>query len=143
VFRAIAHDSGDLRVLNLPFGHRDGMSAYGDINAAAQYQQTLHEKPILGAYLSRLPLEDVRAYRERPITAALITLSEGGALSGTQRADAVRDARVSTDLRVGYVIVDTTRASAALVDFVGEAFDLELLADEGVVRVYRAVRTTR
>jgi hypothetical protein len=139
VFHLIAEDPRDVRVLNLPFGLRDGMSSYGDINAAAPYYQTVHQKPILGAYLSRLPLEDVRAYRALPVTSALLALSEGRTLSDGDRVAASRNAReMASELRVGYVVADTSRTTAELIDFAREAFALEYVAADGDFVLYRA-----
>ena len=54
-YKRIAADPRPVSVLTLPFGLRDGTSSYGDFSASTQFFQTIHEKKLLGGYLSRLP----------------------------------------------------------------------------------------
>jgi hypothetical protein len=54
VYRTIANDPRDVRVLNLPFGFRDGEWSQGNFSAASQFFQTVHEKRLIGGYLSRI-----------------------------------------------------------------------------------------
>ena len=55
--RLIAADPRPVRVLNLPFGLRDGLSSHGNASAAGQYFQTVHEKQILGGCVAPSPAE--------------------------------------------------------------------------------------
>ena len=50
-----------MRVLNLPFGFRDGEWSQGDFSAATQFFQTVHEKPLIGGYLSRISPREISA----------------------------------------------------------------------------------
>ena len=54
VYRIIARDPRDVRVLELPFGIRSGEWSEGNFTAASQFYQTIHEKPLIGGYLSRI-----------------------------------------------------------------------------------------
>lgn len=58
-YHLVASDPRPIRVMNLPFGLRDGLSSVGDASAEYQYHQTAHEQPIVGGYVSRLPLGEV------------------------------------------------------------------------------------
>ena len=138
VIEVIARDPRNFRVLNLPFGLRDGLRSYGETNASAQYYQTVHQKPIIGGYLSRLPLEDVRDYQSHPVLAALLALSEGRSLSPAERASAIAHARENAgDLQVGYVVVDARRAPDELVEFAKAALALAYVTSDGPFVLYR------
>ena len=50
----IAADPRPVRVLNLPFGVRDGVSSAGNFSARSQFEQTRHHKALIGGYLSRV-----------------------------------------------------------------------------------------
>ena len=52
-------------VLNLPFGVRDGTSSAGEISAGSQFEQTLHGKPLIGGYLSRVSSRHLAAMTRR------------------------------------------------------------------------------
>ncbi|MDP2054586.1 MAG: DUF2079 domain-containing protein, partial [Acidobacteriota bacterium] len=77
VYDTIAADPRDVRVLTLPFGVRDGVSSNGNFRPRSQFDQTRHEKRILGGYLSRISERRAERMRtERPTLAILMKMSE-------------------------------------------------------------------
>jgi hypothetical protein len=73
IFRYVASASpGSSRVLNLPFGVRDGTSSEGDFNAQAQYFQTAHGRRLIGGYLSRVSRRRRAEIRSNPVLDALM-----------------------------------------------------------------------
>jgi hypothetical protein len=137
-YRMIAADPRPLRVLNLPFGLRDGLSSHGNFNAAYQFYQTFHEKPLLGGYLSRLQRRDVEYYRRRSVTRVLIELSEGRDVPPQRVAAAIARAwAIENELKVGWVVVNTERVSSDLLAFAREAFRMEFMTAEGEFHLYR------
>ncbi len=134
----IAADPRPVRVMNLPFGLRDGLSSHGNTNAFGQYNQTFHEKQLVGGYISRLRSRDVAAYRRRRVTRALLQLSEGRQLTAEQRQAAIDRAHdVMPELNIGYVVVDTRAASDDLIDFARTAFGLTRVAADGPFVLYK------
>jgi hypothetical protein len=113
------------------------LSSAGDYSASTQFLQAFHEKPVLGGYLSRLPRGGVARYRRVGLLRILLDLSEGLPVEAERleadlpqaRADAAR-------LKVGYVVVDTHRASPKLVAFAKSAMNLEWVATEGGQELY-------
>jgi hypothetical protein len=104
----------------------------------SQFYQTVHEKPLLGGYLSRLRQRDLALYRDDPLFRTLIDLSENRPVSPDLLARATANAHDgSRRLSIGYVIVYGDRASAELVSFAKSALDLEFLASEGDQSLYR------
>ena len=69
--------AGDTRVLELPFGVRDGTSSVGNFTARSQFFQTVHHKMLIGGYLSRVSRRRIAELRRYEMLDALITLSEG------------------------------------------------------------------
>ncbi|HVL66509.1 MAG TPA: hypothetical protein VM364_04515 [Vicinamibacterales bacterium] len=138
VYQVIAQDPRRVVVLDLPFGLRDGLRSYGNTSAAWQYYQTVHQKPILGGYLSRLPKRDVERYDQRRVTKTLMWLSEGRPVPPYRLEEAAgRVPDFIRELQIGYVVIDTNRSPQALMDFAKSAFELTpLLADRGFV-LYR------
>jgi len=138
IYDRIAADPRNIRVLELPFGVRDGLSSFGDFSPATLVHQTRHGKPLIGGYLSRVSARRIGMVTRRPVLAALMALSEGRPLSALERQRGldygppfVRKARI------GYVVVDRGRASRTLEDFAVRALDLQLVAEEGLRRLYR------
>ena len=138
LYRIVAADPRPVALLNLPFGFRDGMTSHGSSTSTAQYFQTVHEKPILGGYISRLPANDVEEYLRRQVTSALVDLSEGRSLTPERRAAVIRRAHETRDtLNIGYVVANTALASPELIQFAREAFDLTPIAAEGDRLLFR------
>jgi hypothetical protein len=132
VYHTIGADPRPVRVLSVPAGIRDGLSSLGDFSATSQLYQTAHGKPLIGGYLSRVPAATKRAYREIPVMDALITLSENRALSLDQVERARRSAGAFLrDANIGYVVIDTYRASLELQSFAIELLRLTEVARSG------------
>ena len=132
IYARIASDPRDVRVLNLPFGVRDGLSSAGNFSAASQFYQTFHGKPLVGGYLSRVSPSRIERFRSLPTRRALMILSEGRTLTPQEMAEV--EPRARTFLArgdIGYVIINRSRASPALVSFALEMFDLEKIGEAG------------
>jgi hypothetical protein len=140
LYRQIAADPREVRVLELPFGIRSGLSSVGNFTAATQFYQTFHHKRLVGGYLSRVSPHRVAAARRRPILNALIELSEGRELSD-ERRQALKSVAASFvhGARLGYVVVDRSRASRPLIAFAVETLGLEKIGTWGDRDLYRPV----
>lgn len=115
IYDRIAQDPRRVRLLELPVGVRDGTSSTGNFSAVSQFYQTRHGKRLVGGYLSRVSVRRVREHRGLPVLDALLTLSEGQALSLEQSQSLALSGRAFVRrARIGYVVIDTTRASPEL-----------------------------
>lgn len=138
IFNVVAADPRPLSVLMLPFGLRDGLVSYGNASPRSQFFQTVHGKPIIGGYVSRLPSSDVAEYTRQRVTAALIDLSEGRTLTEDRRVAVVKRAHeLLPELHIGYVVANRSRASEDLIQFAKDAFDLQSVATEGERTLFR------
>jgi hypothetical protein len=137
VFRVIAADPRPIRVLNLPFGVRDGLSSLGDFNASAQYYQTAHGKRLIGGYLSRVSERNKQFMRRQPVLDALMRLSEGAPLSEGQRTRARRfSERFLETADVGYVVMNERLVKPELRALAIELFNLEPVQSDGGFALY-------
>jgi Predicted membrane protein (DUF2079) len=140
IYRTIASDTEvSARVLELPFGVRDGASSLGNFSARTQFYQTAHGKGIIGGYVSRVSMKRKHRYQRIPMLDALITLSEGRSLSlvQTQRAEATIE-RFLTRSRVKYVVVDNALTSPELLAFATRMFGLSKLEESDGRTLYLA-----
>ena len=138
LYRVMAEDPRPVRLLNLPFGLQDGLSAQGTFTAKHQYYQTLHEKPLIGGYLSRLPNDAIPRYRGHRVLRVLLRLSEGRPLEDGMKEAALKAAPTFVArMRLGYVLIDTGLCSPELVEFAKQAFPLTLVAVDGPLELYR------
>jgi hypothetical protein len=125
VYRTIAADPRDVRVLDLPFGVRDGLVTYGAFTPASQFYQSVHGKPIIGGYLSRISEAKLAYYRGHPLLRALMDLSEGQPITPVERAAAVAAGPAFPGAsHLGYVVIDDARTSPALRSLAVEALGL-------------------
>ena len=130
-----------VRVLELPVGIRDGTKSVGDFSAASQFHQTYHGKAVVGGYLSRVSKRRIERTERFPVMKALLALSGGRPLGEGDAARALesRD-RFLEATRVGWVVVDRSRASEALEQCAVVLFDLVKVDEEGDLVLYRPTR---
>lgn len=138
VYDIIAADPRDVRVLELPFGVRDGLSSFGNFNASAQFHQTRHGKRLIGGYLSRVSPRRVETIRQFPVLNALMLLSQESPVPADLEAAARRRAPYFLhDTQVAWVVVAHLRTPPVLVEFARQLFDLELVAQTDTRTLYR------
>jgi hypothetical protein len=137
VYERIARDARSLRVLDLPFGVRDGLTTTSAFNPATLFYQTAHRKPVVGGYLSRLSDAEKAAHLGHPLLGALATLSEGRDLTDAERDRAVAAGPpLVHGIQLGWVVVDEAHSPPALVTLATEALGLTPLARESGFSVY-------
>ena len=138
IFKRVAAAPEDITVLQLPFGIRDGTFSIGDFSAQTEFFQTAHGKTVMGGYLSRVSERRRRELRGDPVLSALATMSEHQPLTPEQR-QALNNAAAdfTNHARIGFVVVDTSRATAELRDTAIAAFHLEFVDRDGVFELYK------
>jgi hypothetical protein len=140
-YERVAAAPGDVRVLELPTGIRDGTSSIGNFIARSQYFQTMHEKPLIGGYLSRVGGRSIADVRRIDMLDALIVLSEGGTLSPEREAALISGGPAFIrEANLGFVIVDRLRSPTALIDFAKRALHLSYVDRDGVFELYQPTR---
>jgi hypothetical protein len=137
-YQFIAQDPRPIRVLSLPFGLRDGVSSRGNYSASSQFYQTVHEKGLVGGYLSRLPGGSIARYRGNVTLRVLLRYSEGTPVEDSLRASGLESGPANVErLKIGYVVIDRTRSSADLIAFAKQALQLTFISSDGVLDLYR------
>lgn len=138
IYRTIAADPDmRARVIELPFGVRDGASSLGNFSALSQYYQTLHGKKLIGGYLSRVSLERKTAYQRMSVLRTLMSLSEGQPPDPEVEARALADSdNFLFNSNVKYIVVDRERTPPALLAFTDRAFGLKKIGEDGPRDLY-------
>ena len=138
VYDRIAADPRPVRVLVLPFGVRDGVSATGNFRPRTQYNQTRHGKTLIGGYLSRISPRRVEKMRAQyPTLDALIKLSENTPLDPSVAATLhERGDRLVEQGNIGYVVIDERFIPRDRAAMVIETFRLHEVARDGHLTLY-------
>lgn len=138
VYRHVAAAPQETRVLELPFGVRDGTSSVGDFTARSQFFQTSHHKMLIGGYLSRVSRRRIAEIRRYEMLDALITLSEGRSLDPHRERRLIDEGPAFAKRhRVDFVVIDCTRAAEPLRLFAMRAFRLRHVESDGPFELYR------
>lgn len=141
IYDVVRSDPRPVRVVELPFGVRDGTSSEGNFSARYQFHQTHHGKPLMGGYLSRVSARRVREVKESPMLSAFLDLSEGETLPAAEIEALVASGPAFLDAaRVGWVVIHPSRTPQALQEFAVKALDLALVATDEDTRLYRPRR---
>jgi hypothetical protein len=132
VYEIIAADPRPVRILQLPFGLRDGTTSYGNFSADYQYFQTVHEKRLIGGYLSRLPADRIDRYRQIRLIRVLLDMSAGVEITPARFERALLSARQTLqELNVAYVVINRERANPQLEEFARRGFGMTEIAVDG------------
>lgn len=145
VYDTIAADPRDVRVLSLPFGVRDGVSSIGNFRPRSQFNQTRHEKRVIGGYLSRISRRRAERMRtERPTLGILMKMSEPQPLSAEDIATlAERGERFVAGTELGYVVIDSRFVPEDSARAVINAWRLEELQVDQHLTLYRPAADRR
>jgi hypothetical protein len=140
VYRIVAEDPRQVRILELPFGIRDGESSLGNFSASYQFYQTFHQKRLMGGYLSRVSTNEVKRARRHVTLRALLQLSEGGTIPADLfEIFKARGPSFARRSRLGYVVMHTSRTPPQLRRFATEVFRLEKIAEGDDIELFRPV----
>jgi hypothetical protein len=138
IFDIVAADPRPVRILNLPFGVRDGVMSAGNFSARSQFNQTRHGKRLIGGYLSRISdrrLAQMRA--DNPTLGRLITISEGRTLSPEDEAALIeRGPLFVGKASLGYVVIDERFIKADTSALVIRAMQLKEIARDAHLVLY-------
>ncbi len=141
IYRLVAAAGDEAgRVLELPTGVRDGISSLGKFDAASQYFQTRHKRPMIGGYVSRMSRWRRRENRRSPVLRAIFELSEGRVPSSDliERARESRDAFLRRSC-VRFVVVNKQHASGELRSFAEETLRLRVLHEDAAYQLLTPV----
>ncbi len=115
------------------------MSSIGNFRPRSQFNQTRHEKRLIGGYLSRISKQRAERMRtERPTLAILMKMSEPQPLSAEDIATlAARGERFVTGTDLGYVVIDSRFVPEESARAVIAAWRLEELQRDQHLTLYR------
>jgi hypothetical protein len=126
-------------VCELPLGIRDGFREHGSFDERVLFYQTIHQRPLVGGYIARLPRAVAAAYEDDPLLAGLLRLSEREG-----RVDAARrlpDRQFAADrlreIGIAFVVLNRSTASPSLADYVERVLPLTRIAEEGELSLYQ------
>ena len=118
-------------VCELPIGIRDGFGETGSLDEAVLLHQMIHERPIVGGFVARLPPAIATTYEKTPVIRSLLRLSSGGAASEQDLTLTPAEAAAAlASAGIAFVVLDTRRASASLIDYVQSRIELRRMAEE-------------
>jgi hypothetical protein len=131
MYSALRDGSKAGAVCELPLGLRDGFGETGSLDEAILVHQTIHQRPIVGGFIARLPPAILQSYDTMPVLRSLLRLSSGGGVSSEDRGLTGTEASAKLASEgVAFIILDTRRASTDLMEYVQSKIDLRRIAEE-------------
>jgi hypothetical protein len=120
VYQALARE-GAGAVCEVPFGIGDGLSGgVGSQDRRILYYATLHEHPLAGGYVGRMPADAADRYAKLPVTAPLLRLSDGAGSAYLPRGEPP----------CRYLVVNRRASSRALLAYVATLRATRIASDE-------------
>jgi len=118
-------------LLELPTGILDGTEMIGSFSASSQYYQTMHGRPLVGGYLSRVSRWTKAENERSPMLNAIFALSAGRNVTPdeTSAAEKARDAFLARSC-VSFVLINKRAASPQLQTFAADILRLALVHED-------------
>lgn len=149
VYRAIAAESDDGSVLEIPLAWRNGFRVTGPLHNAfmfAQFYQTVHEKRLLGGNTSRNPEFKFQYFTEAPVINSLLALETGHTLPpGTVEHDRALATATLRFFRVRYIVVHKLNSQKrqitpqAAIPYIEQALPVTKWFSDDHLIVYRTI----
>jgi hypothetical protein len=118
-------------VCELPMGLRDGFGESGSLDEAVLLHQMIHERPIVGGFVARLPPAITSIYESMPVVGSLLRLSSGAKISDSDLGLTPREASAKlASSGIAFIVLDTRRASADLIEYVQSRIELRRVGEE-------------
>ena len=137
LYRHVAAAPAGVRLLELPYGLRDGTSSVGNFTARTQFYQTSHGKAIMGGYLSRVSRRRIDEMRADPVRHALALLSEKQVLTPAQETALMRDGPAFIrDANIAFVVIDHDQIASEFQGLAIKAFRLRHVETNGTLSLY-------
>jgi hypothetical protein len=118
-------------VCELPMGLWDGFGETGRFDARTLWYQTIHERPMTGGFVARLPPGLVAAYGAAPVLGSLLRLSSGQPLGGELMPPPAQAAAALRTQNIGFVVINRDTSPPDLLEYIRRALPLRLLATDG------------
>ena len=135
IYHVIAQDPVEGTVLDLPFGLNDSFRGLGGWNPKAMYFQTVTNRPIIGAHISRIPPERFAYYEGLPIIGRLAHLESGGSYAADDvEADRRRLTAIINELNLRYIVLPEGHKGSTAHRYVLDVWAdcLRTVADDGI-----------
>jgi hypothetical protein len=123
-------------VCELPLGIRHGLGGNGTFDDRVLFYQTIHQRPLTGGFVARLPASVASAYEADPLLAGLLRLSEGEGEASQPLPDRQLAAERLRALGIAFVVLNRGSASPKLTDYVEQVLPLTLIGEEGSRALY-------
>jgi hypothetical protein len=136
-------------VCEVPFGIGDGLSTgVGSQDRRVLFYATLHQHPLVGGYIGRMPADAQRRYEEMPIVGALLRISDhrpfdsplalsasnGERLAQDRAAETLKRAAATAACR--YLVVHRAASSSDLLAYIRQ-LPADMIATDDARDLYR------
>ena len=130
VYRVLAARADRDALLELPMGFRDGFGGRGDMDPGSPLFQTVHEHPVVGGFVARIPSFVTTQYLDDAVFGPLLRASEPSSEAiGLPAAGTLRDGLLARGVR--YVMLRRSAASPSMTTQIEAALGPFLLAGDG------------
>jgi hypothetical protein len=125
----------DGAVLEIPLGLRDGFGAEGRVDPTVLYYQSIHGKPIMGGYISRMSPEISARYHASPVLDMLLRLCAAQKVPPPSPAESLDAATYFKSIGVRYVVVNREMATIETRAYI-RAMPVRLVTTDGPRELY-------
>ena len=137
IYRTLASAEGPGVVCELPLGVRDGFGERGRLDHRVLFYQSIHERPLVGGFMARLPQSTLDTYLQTPVIDSLLRLSAGAPIE--KRDTITSPSEVVADLQqhgIRWFVLNRQTSPPHLIEYVETVLPLRLVERKGERELY-------
>lgn len=128
VYKHLSFQKDTRTILEIPSGISESKSAFGydwsiqALHSQQMYWQTIHNKPRVGIYMSRLTPDKYEFYRSEPVISDIFTFTSAG---GTRPEQDIAETDINNFIKkfnLGYIILSPNTRQLEFSDFIEKEF---------------------
>lgn len=137
IYETLAREEGPGAVCELPLGVRDGFGEQGRLDHRVLFYQSIHERPLVGGFVARLPQPTLDTYLQAPVIDSLLRLSAGAPLE--KRDTMTSPSEIAKDLQmhgIRWFVLNRQTSPSSLIEYVETMLPLRLVERKGERELY-------
>lgn len=128
VYKLIKLENNNKTVLEMPSGITESKSAFGydwsiqALHSKQMYWQTIHNKPRVGIYMSRLTSDKYNYFRNEDVISQIFTYTSARGLKPEKQIEQERILAFIQKFNLGYIVLSPNNRQVEFSDFIDENF---------------------
>jgi len=137
IYKQLAKSPDNYTILELPSGITESKGSFGydgsiwALHSKQMYWQTIHKRPRLGGYISRVPSGIYEFYKKEPIISDLFEMTSFNGAWSNRSYSKEETLRFLDRFNIGYIVLSPNKRQGEFVSVIEKLFGDYIISEEG------------